>query len=69
MFKYSINYYDNDLEKQSHDCGIIGTMNIEEAATKVSDFYGGVDCINSLLLEPLEDFIIMDDLIDLFTKH
>ena len=65
MYKFQVNYWDEDDRKSKDEQGLVSAKNYGAAAERVVEYYGAAN-VSSVYLEEWEDILIEDDVLEGF---
>ena len=65
MYKFQVNYWDEDDRKSKDEQGLVSAKNYGAAAERVVEYYGAAN-VSSVYLEEWEDILIDDDVLEGF---
>lgn len=65
MYKFQVNYWDEDDRKAKDEQGLVSAKNYGAAAERVVQYYGAAN-VSSVYLEEWEDVLIEDEVLEGF---
>ena len=65
MYKFQVNYWDEDDQKMKDEQGLVSAKNYGAAAERVVQYYGAAN-VSSVYLEEWEDVLIEDEVLEGF---
>ena len=65
MYKFQVNYWDEDDQKSKDEQGLVSAKNYGAAAEQVVQYYGAAN-VSSVYLEEWDDILIEDEVLEGF---